>query len=276
MKPESGGAALEDRPLHGFTLIEPFDKLRAQVRVKHGFTLIELLVVIAIISILAALLVPAVRQVQEKAMRALCASNLHQCLVAIQLYAHDHDSAPPPSADGIDRGRSPHIYYLNAGPGWDMRVMLGPYLSSMRVWGCPSIAAPPIDDRANSNPNSLYCDFDYFGGGRINPTGLPTVTHLADSSANAFTPLLQDHTTFRPPTATYDLNHGLGVRMELEPNNPSFVFFSSVLAGDVDGGNVGFYDGHVTWLPFDRMKNVGTSNGSPSAYVYTAEPIPSP
>ena len=267
---------MRPRSLHGFTLIEPFDKLRAQVRVKHGFTLIELLVVIAIIAILAALLVPAVRQAREKAMRALCASNLHQCLVAIQLYAHDHDSATPPSADGIDRGRSPHIYFLNAAPRWDMRDMLGPYLASMRVWGCPSIPAPPIDDAANSNPNSLYCDFDYFGGGRINPTGLPTVTHLADPSANAFTPLLQDHTTFRPPTATYDLNHGLGVRMELEPNNPSFVFFSSVLVADVAGGNVGFYDAHVTWLPFDRMKDVGTSNGSPGAYVYSAEPIPFP
>lgn len=240
---------------------------------RRGFTLIELLVVIAIISILAALLMPAVRKARERALRAVCASNLHQCLVGIQLYAHDHDSALPPSADRIQIGRSPHIYFLNATPGWDMRDMLGPYLSSMRVWGCPSIAAPPIDDRANSNPDSLYCNFDYFGGGRINPTGLPTVTHLADSSANAFTPLLQDHTAFRPLMATYDLNHGLGARTERERNNPSFIFLSSFSAGDVDGGNVGFYDGHVTWLPFDQMEDVGSSNGSPGAYVYTAEPM---
>lgn len=79
-----------------------------------------------------------------------------------------------------------------------------------------------------------------------------------------------------PPTATYDLNHGLGARTELEPNNPSFIFFRSFSAGDVDGANVGFYDGHVTWLPFDRMKDVGSSNGGYGANVYTAEPIPSP
>ena len=136
--------------------------------------------------------------------------------------------------------------------------MLGPYLASMRVWGCPSIAAPPIDDPGNSNSDSLYSNFDYFGGGRTNPTGLPSVTHLTDASANTYTPLLQDHTAFRPPTATYDLNHGLGARTEREHNNPSFIFLSSFSAGNVEGGNVGFYDGHVTWYPFDRMKDVGT------------------
>ena len=122
------------------------------------------------------------------------------------------------------------------------------------------------------NNDFLYSNFDYFGGGRTNPTGLPSVTHLTDASANTYTPLLQDHTAFRPPTATYDLNHGLGSRTEREHNNPSFIFLSSFSAGNVEGGNVGFYDGHVTWYPFDRMKDVGTSNGSHGALVYTAEP----
>jgi len=64
-------------------------------RKRQGFTLIELLVVIAIISVLAALLMPALRESLNKARRALCASNLHQLTVGINSYAVDHTGRTP-------------------------------------------------------------------------------------------------------------------------------------------------------------------------------------
>jgi len=102
-----------------------------------GFTLIELLVVIAIISVLAALLMPALRNAQESGRKAACVNNLRQIGVALFLYADDNNGALSMRVHSFYLPPQAQAYFRTS------RLVNGNYLPNYNVFYCPSATYGP-------------------------------------------------------------------------------------------------------------------------------------
>ena len=75
----------------GFTQSETKISNQERGRFLMGFTLIELLVAIAVISLLIAILVPALHRVRRQAKATKCQANLHQWGLYFSMYTDDND-----------------------------------------------------------------------------------------------------------------------------------------------------------------------------------------
>jgi prepilin-type N-terminal cleavage/methylation domain-containing protein len=110
---------------------------------KRAFTLIELLVVIAIISILAALLLPALSHAKNQASKVTDLNNLRQVMVALHLYATDDaDVLPFPNWDAGAGTNAGWLYKSDLAASGTNRFKaetgtLWPSLHTPKVYVCP-------------------------------------------------------------------------------------------------------------------------------------------
>ena len=119
-----------------------------------GFTLIELLVVVAIISILAAILLPALAKSKARAQSIFCLNNTKQLSLAWFLYADEHNGRLVYNLGGdvATRGvaQRTNLNWVNNILNWELdsdntnlttltEAGLGPYTSKVTsIYRCPS------------------------------------------------------------------------------------------------------------------------------------------
>lgn len=89
----------------------------------RGLTLVEFLVVLAIMAVLAALLIPAVQRVRDRAQRAGCVDHLRQIGLALHHYHGTYATLPP----GVRRSPDPYPYLT-----WHSRLL--PFLEQEPLW----------------------------------------------------------------------------------------------------------------------------------------------
>jgi prepilin-type N-terminal cleavage/methylation domain-containing protein/prepilin-type processing-associated H-X9-DG protein len=212
---------------------------------KHGFTLIELLTVIAIISILAAILIPVVGKMRQKAGTTETLSNLRQVYGAFTLYANENNQQLPAPRDpsGQVWSKDKLFAYLNGGrnpTGW----------SELEGTVFTSPNAPDIGQRDNST--APVCQSAGNQGFGMN-------THLSsfeDTQGNA------NYGENRVPSPAR-FKESSRTMLAMDSNAPILIGqgfflnqFTSHVANRHDNQNaVLFCDGHVELISHDRFES---------------------
>ncbi|MBI4028238.1 MAG: prepilin-type N-terminal cleavage/methylation domain-containing protein [Verrucomicrobia bacterium] len=157
----------------------------------RAFTLIELLVVVAIISLLAAILMPALKNAKAAAEKTVCVNNLRQIGLAIQSYACDFGDRLPAASDTSNPPAN-NLYKFRVGSGpitttyWGTLFENGYLPPRTKVLWCPAmIRKGVVKDAFNRYSTLSWSSWWANDGGWYEWTvGYMWSLHVANASYN--------------------------------------------------------------------------------------------
>ncbi len=189
-------ASVEGRHPHICPAMKPerCRKLRPRSACKAAFTLIELLIVIAIITILMAMLLPALQKAKKIVRLGVCASQLRQHGVAHASYAGDFDGHNPNWGGPNDYWgtRDPSSTYMNI--NWldsDVLKSYKDYLATNNVsfFRCPVPTLFPYAPIIPAGAHDIKWHADgvayaFLTGRKMNDPVYPSYNHDSRNSRN--------------------------------------------------------------------------------------------
>ena len=201
---------------------------------RTGFTIVEVLVVAAIVTVLAALLLPALGRAREAARRVVCASNLKEIGVALHLYLQDYNGTFPIAQDPVS---TDPYYWLWMGRGW--RGLLESYLSrELRVLYCPS------DLKAIERWEST--SYGYSMAFYHSPEHLQSMTDPSATYSNPVPSVPQKLVMVEYPARKAVMGEWLSNHRRVK-DDPGWW-------GWAGARNFLFVDGHVEFVPAEKMR----------------------
>jgi len=214
----------------------------------RGFTLTELAGALAFITILSAILLPALSRARESANRTACLANLSQLGLALRMYAQENNGNLPWSGG---RNNAECLEALYAG-----------YIPEAKSFICPSdsgaergdTSLPPWDYTELDRSPGLRTSYDYLGAYTHEPIAVPELP----------TPI--------PRMAVmWDLYSGRPAR-DTDPRGPEpwMQSFNHIPGG----GNVLWLDGHVEFMLNERW--AGANLPYRPEGIETADPSQAP
>jgi prepilin-type N-terminal cleavage/methylation domain-containing protein/prepilin-type processing-associated H-X9-DG protein len=236
----------------------------------NGFTLIELLVVIAVITILAALLLPALAGAKARTQRISCASKIKQWNLANASYADDEEDRLPREkcVTGIHTW-SDITDPMNSNVWFN--VLADQYMS--QKGGAAGYDSHRSD--FHSTANIFQCPNAKMPSGPANPTFSLAFNSKLISSGDVFVQIRASSIPYPSDTVMW-LDSGVGTNEpSLFPTQKPYNGQPSAQANRMSGrhqrgANLGFLDGSVRWHLGVRVVNpaTGTNYPAPSEIIW--------
>lgn len=202
------------------------------------FTLIELLVVVAIISILAAMLLPALTSARNKAYQIHCMTNTKTLAFADIIYAEESEGFLCPYLDGTPRMAWP--------------VLISPWVGNdLRMFVCPTQFETLTSLFPAPFKLSYGINYQYIGrpGKKLNEAEKPSDTIMFGDSARHMnsrgTSTDKGHTIYIDWTPTPSLDRSVSYSW---PPSGHFVY-----TRHHNKGNVSYADGHASLEPTENI-----------------------